>query len=72
MTIETKYNIGDKVWFMYDNSVRSATVIKIDVLIEKNKNRTSIHKTISYGLFDYFKYPEDKLFPTKKELLKSL
>lgn len=73
MTIETKYNIGDKVWFMHNNSVESAIIIKIDAVIEKNMNCTGMHETTSYCLFDYCGYYiECKLFPTKEELLKSL
>ena len=73
MTIETRYNIGDKVWFMYNNSVKCEPIIKINALIEKDINSTNIHITILYHLYDYdTSYIESKLFPTKEELLKSL
>lgn len=73
MTIETRYNIGDKVWFMYNNSVKCEPIIKINALIEKDMNSTNIHITILYHLYDYCtSYIESKLFPTKEELLKSL
>lgn len=73
MTIETRYNIGDKVWFMYNNSVKCELIIKINALIEKDMNSTNIHITILYHLYDYdTSYIESKLFPTKEELLKSL
>lgn len=73
MTIETKYNIGNEVWFMHDNSVKSARIIKIEAVIEKDMNSAGIHKTTLYHLFDYHKsYRESQLFPTKEELLKSL
>lgn len=73
MTIETRYDIGDKVWFMYNNSVKCESIIKINALIEKDMNSTNIHITILYHLYDYdTSYIESKLFPTKEELLKSL
>ena len=73
MIIETRYNIGDRVWFMHDNKVKSEIIIKIDVVIEKDMNCTGVHKSIEYSLFNYSRYyTEDKLFHTKEELLKSL
>lgn len=69
MTIETKYNIGDKVWFMHNNSVNCETIIKIDVFIE----RDVIYNNIFYHIYNYCSpYIEQKLFPTKEDLLKSL
>jgi hypothetical protein len=73
MTIETRYNIGDRVWFMHDNKVESEIIIKINAVIEKDMNRTGVYKSIAYSLFNYCRYyTEDKLFPTKEELIKSL
>lgn len=73
MTIETRYNIGDRVWFMHDNKVKNEIIIKIDAVILKDMNCNDVGKTILYGLFNYSRcYAEHKLFPTKEELLKSL
>jgi hypothetical protein len=73
MTIETRYNIGDRVWFMHDNKVESEIIIKINAVIEKDMNCTGVHKSIAYSLFNYSGYyTENKLFPTKEELIKSL
>lgn len=73
MNIITKYDVGDKVWLIHNNAVKSATIIKIDAVTEYDMNRTGTHTTISYCLFDYCcRYLECKLFPTKEELLKSL
>lgn len=33
MTIETKYNVGDEVWLMYENKAITAQVIEINVAI---------------------------------------
>ena len=76
MTIKTKYNIGDEVWFMNANKVSTMKVWDIDIQI-----RTSFDGQYVYG--DYYrvyyydfgshnKVNESDLFPTKEELLKSL
>ena len=68
MTIGTKYNIGDEVWFMFDSKPLNGKIariseytIKIKVIFKDGK--------------EYF-FSRDikgfKLFPTKEELLKSL
>ena len=31
MTIETKYNIGDEVYFLYGNKVQKSTIEEIDI-----------------------------------------
>ena len=49
MTIETKYNIGDVVWFMHDNKVKSGTIIKIDVSLERDVNSQNVGKSVYYG-----------------------
>lgn len=73
MKIETKYNIGDEVWFMHDNKVKSGTIIKIDVVLERDMNSQNVGKSVYYGLYNFISpYIEQRLFPTKEELLKSL
>lgn len=65
MTIETRYNIGDEVWFMYRNKVFSGRVIGI--FLRPN--------SISYKIVSIIRgmwFSEPNLFPTKEELLKSL
>lgn len=65
MTISTKYNIGDTVWFMHDNKCVSKKVenIKIDV-----DNMYIQYIFNGYGIW----LSEKHLFSTKEELLKSL
>lgn len=73
MTIETKYNIGDKVWFIDDNKAKSATIITIGVFVERDMNSQYVSNSVQYGLYDFpYPYIENYLFPTKEELLKSL
>lgn len=65
MTISTKYDIGDTVWFMHDNRcvLKKVENIKIDV----------DNMYIQY-VFDgnNIWISEKHLFSTKEELLKSL
>lgn len=65
MEIKTKYNIGEMVWFMYDNIcvLKKVENINIDVY----------HKYVQY-MFDENSIwlSEKHLFSTKEELLKSL
>lgn len=73
MTIETKYNIGDEVWFMHDNKVKTAIIITIGVFVEIDMNSQYVSNSIQYGLYNFnHPYIENQLFPTKEELLKSL
>ncbi|MBO5855001.1 MAG: hypothetical protein J6Q61_09725 [Bacteroidales bacterium] len=67
MKIETKYNIGDEVWFKgYEEIFNDKiTNIRIDVDIMCNTN-------IMYILWDDTIKYEHQLFRTKQELLDSL
>ena len=64
MTIETKYNIGDEVWFRFCGQIESGIIacIKIyspcDIFYRMRGNCVA--------------FMEHDLFPTKEELLKSL
>lgn len=66
MTIETKYNLGNEVWYGCVGNCIKSTVrnIKID------------YKGIPTYYCDFFlsvaAFREEELFPTKEELLKSM
>jgi hypothetical protein len=69
MKIETKYNIGQVVWFMEENGPKSDVILGIEVNIYKEKvfiEYLFANDSYPYGLI------EADLFPTKEELLKSL
>lgn len=77
MKIETKFNIGQEVFFMFNNKVRSEVIEKIRVIIDlKNKCFSTTEMHVWYWLkpwsgdMDFFS--EDKLFTSKEELLASL
>lgn len=72
MTIETKYNIGDEVWFMNKNKACS------DIITAIHTYHTETISNITYGFGKSIHSQiiaitnEQDLFPTKEELLKSL
>lgn len=68
MTIETKYNIGDEVWWYWLGS----RVIASGKFIGYRKGKDNIKYAV-IGTTDGTVYIEvNRLFPTKEELLKSL
>jgi hypothetical protein len=69
MTIETKYNIGDEVWFRTLKFNVKARVIGVTINLREDG------VIMEYGLERkgyYYQKREIDLFPTKEELLKSL
>ena len=66
MQINTKYNIGDKVWVMSDNKPTELLIDSIEIFIH------SIGYSIWYVDKENEGYEELQVFPTKEELLKSL
>ena len=68
MTIETKYNIGDEVWFMFDGKPLNGKIARISEHTIKVEVRFKDGKDYLFSReIKGFKH-----FPTKEELLKSL
>lgn len=67
MKIETKYDIGQEVWYKGYSEIFHDKIYQIKVNIDC---LGEIH--IYYELWDDVIKEEHKLFPTKEELLKSL
>ena len=68
MTIETKYNIGDEVWFMFDGKPLNGKIARISEHTIKLRVRFKDGKDYLFSReIKGFKY-----FPAKEELLKSL
>lgn len=68
---QNKYQMGQKIWFLMDNEVGSAKVTAIIFAVKQY--RYYIDK-YDYGsrLALNSGWPEEKVFSTKEELLKSL
>lgn len=67
MTIETKYNIGDEVWYKGYKELFRDKVFNIKIIVD---NEGEI--IVEYDLWGDVIKNECQLFPTKEELLKSL
>lgn len=71
MRIETKYNIGDKVWFVSKGKAVKDVVDMIHIHIGIDENIAySFNSRRELGLFETIE--ESSIFHTKEELLKSL
>lgn len=70
MTIETKYNIGDEVWFMNEGKPTSEKIVRID--IERYECKQFIEYTVILCDVILTSFYEEEVFPSKEELLKSL
>lgn len=73
MTIETKYNIGDEVFYLDENKVNKKKIEVIEFNLFKDGSGGLKYKLEGYnkeGNWQYLK--ENELFPTKEELLASL
>lgn len=70
MKIETKYDIGQEVWFMENNEYICAKIKQI-IMSVFDDGVTLIQYCLEKGKELFFEL-EDNLFPTKEELLKSL
>lgn len=73
MIIETKFSAGDIVWVIDDNKLMTRQIIVVDIWA----NREGVHIDYKMATLDIHKncrerYPEDKCFTTKEELLQSL
>lgn len=73
MVIETRANIGDLIYYMYDNRVCSSHVrricIEITDVIESKSNTRVIH--CEY-ITHHGTYEEEKIFLSKRSLVESL
>ena len=67
MKIETKYNIGTRVYFMRDNKIDNSFVdnIKVEVWESKLCEKYWLNSRTDW-------YDVSQLFPSKEELIKSL
>lgn len=63
-TIETKYKVGDEVWFRSVGNIFKSNVVKVIGGKEK------LYRCTFYLTTSVFR--EEKLFPSEEKLLKSL
>lgn len=72
MKIETKYNVGDKVWLITHNTICNLTITSIMFTSYHTFNsiKYGFGGTEKTGMFDLVE--EKFVFPTKEELIASL
>ena len=70
MKIETKYDIGQTVWFKDDECCRTAQIEAIDYAV--GIGVVYLIRLLDAGTLALCVRAESELFPTIKELLKSL
>lgn len=70
MTIKTKFNVGDIVYFIWNNQVCNAPITAINIQITKTHGM-KIKYTISYKDLTA-SLCDSSMFLTKSELIKSL
>ena len=68
MTIQTKFNIGETLWFICDRKAITGKVSAIRCDFVEGDN----HVSIKYRIIGNGELPECWVFKTKEELLKSL
>lgn len=70
MTIETKFNIGDEVWFNALSTCKKGKVSAFEIFVFSDGSVQITYSVEKSGF--YWHRQESALFPTKEELLKSL
>lgn len=70
MTVKTKFNVDDKVYFIYNNKVYYAPIRSINILVTYTYS-VKIKYTVNYDSLTT-SLCEESIFKTKEELLKSL
>ena len=68
--IETRYNIGDVVYFLKNDKIKTGTIYKMDMTFEENTKTLYMFVRDTDG--DLSIVYEDKAFPSKEQLIQSL
>lgn len=72
MTINTKFNIKDTVYFLRDNKVCKAQVMYIGVHVRNNDSLIDVRINYDIDIAGGGDLQEHQMFASKDELLKSL
>ena len=71
MKIETKFNIGDEVWCLFDHSVAQCKISKISIDVDEDCKYIDMSYFVKSDMVNGW-ISERYIFQTKEELLKSL
>ena len=78
MKIETKYNIGDEVFFLQENAIHQGYIRKIVVCVTSSEGCVNQNEYYDIYCYDrvlsktYKDVKKSLIYKTKEELLKSL
>lgn len=80
MTIETKYNAGQRVYFFAKGKIQHKKIYSVDIKQTDCRHISflgfkingNIETKIDYYIYEFGFFSENDLFTTKEELLKSL
>jgi hypothetical protein len=68
-TIPLKFEVGQRVWVIFNNTVQETFIDRITIFVCKYKINIE-YFVVCGGCKQYF--TENRIFPTKEELLNSL
>mgnify|MGYP007028758347 CR=1 FL=1 len=73
-TIETKFDVGQKVWMLVDSKAVERVVRRVNLFITKKEERVEYNMEVTEKYFsdEYTFYDESKVFATKEELRKAV
>ena len=72
MTIETKFNTGDKVYVLFKDFIRVGFIIKIRVIVSKENHLCDIQYIVQVKDHEPYVYNENETHATKENLCKFL
>ena len=74
MKIETKFNAGDKVWFIHESKAIEKEVHSIKIEIEKSETFINYFINMSEvdGAFNFNLLKENQLFTSKQSLIDNI
>lgn len=72
MTIQTKYNIGDEVYMIWENKARLLKIRKIHSYVYNEKKKLKTCVSYQFEDEDFMRIDEYKLASTKEELIEML
>ena len=70
MTINTKYNIGDIIYFLYENKVINDEIDAIFYSLYKDNSGGLKYRLKNFYKGNHLEFKENEIFSTKEELIK--
>ena len=68
--IETKFSIGDTIFFIEDDKIKFGVMYKMDITIEEHEHRTYLFVRYENGSTSVV--PERRAFISREQLIQSL